>query len=103
MRRYLAIGLVLAAAQASAQSPIGDPVAGRALTLRACAECHAVPNQQGGTVSDAVPSFVTIARSLTSTELSLCVFLQTPHAPMPNLMLTRREIDDVVSYILSLK
>ncbi len=103
MGRYLAICLVLAATQAGTQSLIVDPVAGRNLALRACAECHAVANQPGGQVSDAVPSFTTIARSRTTTELSLRVFLQTPHAPMPNLMLARREIDDVVSYILSLK
>lgn len=103
MRRYLATCLVLAATQASAQSLVGDPMVGRDLALRACAECHAVPGRQGATVTDATPSFVTIARSLTSTELGLRVFLQTPHPPMPNLLLTRREIDDVVSYILSLK
>jgi mono/diheme cytochrome c family protein len=103
MRSYLATCLILAAAPVGAQSLIGDTVAGHDLALRACAECHAVPGQRGTTVNDAVPSFVTIARRLTSTELGLRVFLQTPHPPMPNLMLTRREIDDVVGYILSLK
>lgn len=103
MRRYLAICLVLAATQASAQSLIGDPVAGRVLASRACAECHLVANQQAGQANDGVPSFTSIARKRTTTELGLRVFLQTPHAPMPNLMLARREIDDVVSYILSLK
>jgi cytochrome c1 len=35
--------------------------------------------------------------------LSLTAFLMTPHPSMPNFSLSRQEIRDVVSYILSLK
>jgi hypothetical protein len=31
------------------------------------------------------------------------VFLKTPHANMPNIMLTEREIDALALYILSLR
>jgi hypothetical protein len=34
--------------------------------------------------------------------LSLRVFLRTPHATMPDLMLTPDETDDIISYILTL-
>ena len=34
--------------------------------------------------------------------LSLGVFLRTPHATMPDLMLTPDETDDIISYILTL-
>jgi hypothetical protein len=34
---------------------------------------------------------------------SLRAFLQTPHARMPDLHLTREEVDDLASYILSLR
>jgi hypothetical protein len=37
------------------------------------------------------------------TALSLRVYLQTPHATMPNIVLTPEETDDVISYILTLK
>ena len=37
------------------------------------------------------------------TELSLRVFLQTPHRNMPNLQLSQKETDDVIGFILSLK
>ena len=37
------------------------------------------------------------------TVLSLRAFLQTPHARMPDLHLTREEVDDLASYILSLR
>ena len=35
--------------------------------------------------------------------MSLRAFLMTSHPPMPDLHLTRDEIDDVSAYILSLK
>ncbi len=38
-----------------------------------------------------------------TTALSLRVFLQTPHARMPDLNLTQDEIGDVAAYILTLK
>jgi hypothetical protein len=36
-------------------------------------------------------------------ELSLRVFLQTPHRNMPNLQLSQKETDDVIGFILSRK
>jgi hypothetical protein len=56
-----------------------------------------------GLVSDAVPAFPAVARMPSTTALSLRVFLQTPHARMPNLHLSRDETDDVIAYILSLR
>jgi hypothetical protein len=35
--------------------------------------------------------------------MSLRAFLQTPHWRMPDLHLTRDEIDDIATYILSLR
>jgi hypothetical protein len=37
------------------------------------------------------------------TEIALRAFLQTPHANMPNIMLTQEQTDDIVTYILSLR
>jgi mono/diheme cytochrome c family protein len=39
----------------------------------------------------------------TTTEMGLHAFLQTPHQRMPDLHLSREEIDDVAAYILSLR
>ena len=82
----------------------GDPAAGQRLAERWCSgACHiSGPTSQRGT-SSGVPTFAAIARMPSTTRMSLSVFLQTPHAGMPDLHLTRDEIADVAAYILSLR
>ncbi|MBI1774002.1 MAG: c-type cytochrome [Proteobacteria bacterium] len=95
--------LFFAVAPAAAQSLPGDVAAGRALATRVCAACHVVTERQAWPSSDAVPTFASIARNPGTTEIGLRAFLLTPHLRMPNIELSRRETDDVISYILSLK
>jgi len=103
MRIPLILGFVLIAGSAYAQTLPGDPANGRALAQRDCAGCHLVSDRQTGPAADGVPSFAAVARMPSTTELSLRAFLRTPHPPMPDLALSRRDMDDVVSYILSLR
>ncbi len=53
--------------------------------------------------TDAAPPFIVLARNPTVTELSLPVFLKTPHARMPSVELTPSEIADITRYVLSLR
>jgi mono/diheme cytochrome c family protein len=103
MRHVLVILCLVAATPALAQQFPGDPAAGRALASRNCSSCHLVTERQAGPAADGVPSFASIARMPSTTELSLRAFLRTPHPPMPDLALSRRETDDIVSYILDLR
>jgi hypothetical protein len=50
-----------------------------------------------------VPAFSAIAAMPSTTARSLEVFLKTSHPTMPNLMLSTRERDDLIAYILSLR
>ncbi len=79
----------------------GDPVAGQRLAERWCSgACHVIgPTSQRGT-SSGVPTFAAMP---STTQMSLSVFLQKPHAGMPDLHLSRDEIDDLAAYILSLR
>lgn len=95
----LAAGLLFVPAAADAQN-ISE---GHRLAARWCSTCHAVEGVVRGPVRDAAPSFVSIARMRSTTEMSLTVFLMTPHPSMPNFSLSRKEIRDVVAYILDLK
>jgi len=97
------VALVLVHGIAVAQELPGDANAGRALAMRLCAGCHVVAPDQRRPAMDGAPAFLTLARDPAVTELSLRAFLQTPHARMPNIMLSRREIDDLVSHILGMR
>jgi mono/diheme cytochrome c family protein len=76
----------------------GDPVAGLRLAEASCMLCHAPTDGP-----KRAPAFAAIAATPSTTALSLRVFLQSSHPPMPNLMLSQTERDDLVAYILSLR
>jgi len=95
--------LGLAAGPALAQPEPGDVRAGRRLAATWCANCHQIGAGGPGPASDAAPPLPAIAAMPSTTSLSLRVFLQTPHATMPDYRLTREEMDDVIAYILSLR
>lgn len=103
MRAFLVAGLLAASTPVCAQTSYGDPAAGLTLALSNCAQCHVVAGRQTGPVPVGVPTFAEIARMPSTTALSLRAYLQTPHPPMPDLALTRREMEDVITYILSLR
>ncbi|ARN80354.1 c-type cytochrome [Methylocystis bryophila] len=85
---------------ATSASAGGDAARGEAIAKRWCANCHVVSSDQKSGKVD-VPTFADVARRRPD-DRSLANFLVEPHPPMPNLNLSRKEIDDVVSYIRSL-
>jgi mono/diheme cytochrome c family protein len=101
--RSTGIPLLAAAFVIAGAARAQDIAAGKALARTSCSTCHLVDPQGQKTASDAVPTFTSIARMPSTTAASLAAFLSTPHARMPNLILTRTEITDVSAYILSLR
>jgi mono/diheme cytochrome c family protein len=98
----LPLAVTLAAGPVPPDQP-GDPAAGHRLAKTWCSSCHVVDSSQTTGSATGAPPFPAVARMSSTTPISLRVFLQTPHARMPNLQLSRDEIDDVIAYILSLK
>jgi mono/diheme cytochrome c family protein len=98
----VAIRLHGAGGQARAQDVPGDAAKGRSLAEAWCSECHAV-GAKAVPVPRNAPDFVTVARLSSTTALSLNAFLRSNHRSMPNFMIARRDADDIVAYILSLK
>jgi cytochrome c len=88
---------------AAGEVPTSSAQAGRETALRACSGCHLVGDSDPKQAPEGVPTFRSLARNQAITEARLRGFLHAPHPPMPDLALTRREIDDLVSYILSLR
>ena len=104
--RLIVTAIAILAAHSSlsfAQSFPGSAREGHAFAMKVCSECHVVAVGQDTPATDAVPTFPNIAKNPAVTEMSLRVFLQTPHAQMPNFILSRIQTDNVISYILSLK
>jgi mono/diheme cytochrome c family protein len=78
----------------------GDAVHGKRIAQRWCASCHLVAEGQKRAMADA-PSFSDISRRREDAK-ALAEFLVDPHPKMPDMHLSRREIDDLVAYIRSL-
>jgi mono/diheme cytochrome c family protein len=99
----LAGAMLLASPPAPHAQQAGDTAAGRRLADTWCSSCHLVGPDVTRAISNGVPTFFGIAQNKAITMLSLRVFLQTPHARMPDLHLSRDEVDNLAAYILSLR
>jgi mono/diheme cytochrome c family protein len=92
---FLSVLLVPVAARA-------DAAAGERLARQWCISCHVIDSTgPATTLPQGPPSFPIIAGHLDPGQIRS--FLTNPHGAMPNLALTRAEIDDLVAYIESLK
>jgi len=85
----------------AAHSAGADASKGSQLAQQWCAGCHVTGGRSTGNVQQGPPSFPTIARARTADQLR--AFLWHPHGAMPDLSLTRAEIDDLVGYIETLR
>ena len=75
---------------------------GEKIAVQWCASCHIVSEDQETALADA-PSFKHIASRYESRLAAFGAYLADPHPAMPNLSLTRSEIQDLLAYIGSLK
>ncbi len=94
---------LLAVLPAQSQDLPGDAMAGREFARDVCSECHYVEREWADLYVFEAPSFIEIAQNSDHSDLSLRVFLRTPHLNMPNLILTEDQTADVISWILSLR
>jgi mono/diheme cytochrome c family protein len=99
----LAALAALAAAIALAPAPAAaaDPAQGRLLASQWCTSCHVV--EPGGPGVEVGPTFVSVANDPEVSPDRLRAWLAAPHPPMPDLSLSRLEIESIVSYIESLR
>jgi mono/diheme cytochrome c family protein len=97
---YTLAFLVFTGACAATSVLAGDAARGGVIAKRWCASCHVVAKDQMSANADA-PSFFDVAMRRTDRK-QIANFLVDPHPPMPNMHLSRKEIDDIVSYIRSL-
>lgn len=87
----------------AASAELGDARRGRAYAEAICAQCHAVaPAEKASPRLEATP-FSVLSGLPGLNERALGVFLQTPHAEMPNLVVTGQDRDDLIAYIMGLR
>jgi cytochrome c len=78
----------------------GDIDAGRRLTQQWCTGCHVAARSGSGT--DSAPPLPNIAQHQGRDRQWLRTWLTAPHPPMPNLNLSRQEIENIIAYLESL-
>jgi mono/diheme cytochrome c family protein len=99
MRPLAILFLFAVTASLPALAAPSDPDHGKVIAKRWCAACHVVSSGQKEASAD-VPSFFYVARHMDKRDLTS--FLTDPHPKMPDMSLTRQEIDDLTAYIRSL-
>ncbi|MEP4379259.1 MAG: cytochrome c [Alphaproteobacteria bacterium] len=95
--------IILGLGSAQAQEMVGDPDAGAKFAQRVCAACHVVGGDWPANPRNPAPAFENIAREPSVTPIGLRVFLNSPHRNMPSLILSEKEVDDVIAYIMGLR
>ncbi len=85
-----------------AQDAKDDIMRGKELSEMWCSSCHAVSQNQQQVVT-AAPTFQSIARSRAEEDTRIDLFLVDPHPPMPDLSLSRQEIENIQAYIWSIR
>ncbi len=95
---FAAFGLLaLSAASAYAMDAPGNPEAGRQLVMNSCSACHAPPGTT--IVTDGAPPLSLLAHDNKTNPRWVRGWLMDPHPPMPGIMLSRKQINDVIAYL----
>jgi mono/diheme cytochrome c family protein len=102
MERISLFGAALAAMCLLPAAASADAANGERLARQWCANCHVIDGSgPSARLSQGPPSFRVAAGHLNPGELR--AFLSHPHGAMPDLALTRAEINDLIDYIETLK
>jgi mono/diheme cytochrome c family protein len=81
----------------------GDLRAGHSFASANCGACHAIEANENKSPSLKAPSFASVANTPGMTGRALAVWLQTSHPTMPNFLVARKDRDNIIAYIMSLR
>jgi len=81
-------------------APAGNADAGRDLVMRSCISCHAPEASKAAT--DGAPPLSFVAKDNKKNPAWIRGWLMDPHPPMPGIMLSRKQIDDIIAYLNTL-
>ncbi len=106
--KWVAIALAVSASCAvlpvqAQEKPKPTPERGEALATKLCANCHVLPGGNPAAVPAGIPTFRAIANKPGQSGDHIAQVLMLPHAPMPDLQVTRDEILDILAYLESIR
>lgn len=96
----LLFALLIGGSAFPAALPPGNPEAGKQLVLNSCTSCHAP--MDSAHASDQAPPLSFLAHDNKSDPRWVRAWLMDPHPPMPNIMLSRQQVADVMAYLATL-
>ena len=76
---------------------------GYAIAQSLCVSCHLLPDRDAAMVPAGVPTFRAIANRPGQTGDKIMLALIKPHAPMPDIQMSREEILSIVAYLETLR
>jgi mono/diheme cytochrome c family protein len=97
MRIAALVALTVLSSTTLSYAASGNAEAGRQLATRSCSSCHAT--EAAKTATDGAPPFTLIAKTNRERPAWIRGWLMSPHPPMPNISLSRQQIDDIVAYL----
>jgi cytochrome c2 len=97
-----AVGAFISVIQPIDAKTRGNAELGRAYAVNWCTECHSIEPETDG-LGRIAPDFSAVAKSRSTSPLTLYAFLRSDHIRMPNLALKPTETNDLVAYIMSLR
>jgi cytochrome c len=106
MALTLGAQVMVSAFTAGAQGQSSKPtpaIEGEALARKLCSACHLMSGASSPATTAGIPSLSAIANRRGQTATSIANALVKPHAPMPDIQLTRQEIQDILAYLETLR
>ena len=101
MRIAMIVGTIISLGCAPiALAAAGSAEAGRQFVMRSCSSCHATETAK--TATDNAPPFSLVAKTNKNNPAWIRGWLMAPHPPIPNISLSRQQIDDIVAYLSTL-
>ncbi len=95
---------MMSASAYAAQGGSGDAAAGKKVAQQVCAQCHDVSgNERQQNPPGNAPAFIAVVESPSGTREKIISTVKLPHGRMNIVLLSGRDVEDVVSYILSLR
>jgi mono/diheme cytochrome c family protein len=93
--------LVVAFGVMAAAGQVGDPQAGFEYAKRVCSVCHGISEEQSPMPK--ATRFREVADRPGMTGTALRVWMETYHPTMPNIVVEKQDMLNVIAYILDLK